>query len=55
VVSSGEEEEESLEPIITKVETKEALKKHTDKLCCMAFIYLDMIHKINPLFFFSES
>ncbi|XP_060840031.1 uncharacterized protein LOC132921177 [Rhopalosiphum padi] len=33
VVSSGEEEEEPLEPIITKVETKEALKKHTDKLC----------------------
>ncbi|XP_027839005.2 uncharacterized protein LOC114121055 isoform X2 [Aphis gossypii] len=28
-----EEEEDSLEPNITKMETKEALKKHTDKLC----------------------
>uniref|UniRef100_A0A2H8TYN3 Sentrin-specific protease 7 n=1 Tax=Melanaphis sacchari TaxID=742174 RepID=A0A2H8TYN3_9HEMI len=34
LLSSGDEdEEESLEPNITKIETKEALKKHTDKLC----------------------
>lgn len=37
-----EEEEDSLEPNITKMETKEALKKHTDKLCCMGYICLYM-------------
>lgn len=37
-----EEEEYSLEPNITKMETKEALKKHTDKLCCMVYICLYM-------------
>ena len=43
LLSSGDEEEnvkkKSLEPVITKVENKEALKKHIDKLSCMVFIY----------------
>lgn len=48
LLSSGDEDEvededeDSLEPNITKIETKEALKKHTDTLCCMVYICLYM-------------
>jgi len=44
LISSGgeeevvEQEEKSVEPVISKYETKEALKKYTDKLNCMVYI-----------------
>lgn len=39
MILSSDEEDDNLEPIISKVEASEALKKHLDKLKCMILLY----------------